>query len=136
MAEALPRPECTDMLVPIPLHPLRAYTRGYNQAERIAAGMSRVWNIPVARGALVRPATAGRLWVPKQSDQQGTTRVQIYGAYDIPEPSAWNGAHIALVDDTVTTGSTLNAAAEVCIKKAKVAGVIPLTLAYASLRGT
>jgi predicted amidophosphoribosyltransferase len=40
-----------------------------------------------------------------------------------------------LIDDTLTTGSTLNAAAEECIKKAKVAEVVPLTLAYATRRG-
>jgi predicted amidophosphoribosyltransferase len=48
----------------------------------------------------------------------------------------WAGARLALVDDTFTTGSTLNAAAEVCIKKAKVAEVIPLTLAYTARRAT
>jgi predicted amidophosphoribosyltransferase len=39
-----------------------------------------------------------------------------------------------LVDDTFTTGSSLNAAAEALIKKARVAEVVPLTLAYTSRR--
>jgi len=83
---------------------------------------------------LIRP-NAG-WFTPKQSARSEADRSKIYGAYDVRDRGRWAGARLALVDDTFTTGSTLNAAAEVCIKKAKVAEVIPLTLAYTARRAT
>lgn len=135
MAKNLERPE-VDLLAPIPLTMQRRYARGYNQAERIAQGLGRVWDLPVAEDLLSRPSTWNTLLVPKQSSLSRAKRSRIYGAYDVAEPERWRGLRIALVDDTLTTGSTLNAAAEVCIKKARVAAIIPLTLAYASRRAT
>lgn len=130
MSQALPRPE-VDVLVPIPLSPLRQYLRGYNQAERIAHGLHLGWGIPVSPGLLDR-----REWfAAKQSARAEADRSKIYGAYRADPDPRWRGIRIGLVDDTLTTGSTLNAAAEACLKKAKVAEVTPLTLAYATRRG-
>lgn len=129
MAAALPPPE-VDALVPIPLTASRAYRRGYNQAERIAHGMHLRWRIPVVPDLLRRPAW----FASKQSSRNEADRALIYGAYDAPLSAQWVGARVAVIDDTFTTGSSLNAAAEVLIKKARVAGVVPLTLAYTSRR--
>lgn len=133
MAQNLDRPT-VDALVPIPLAASRLYVRGYNQAERLAHGLHQVWGIPLASDMLIRP-NAG-WFTPKQSARSEADRSKIYGAYDVRDRGRWAGARLALVDDTFTTGSTLNAAAEVCIKKAKVAEVIPLTLAYTARRAT
>ena len=129
MAAALPPPE-VDALVPVPLAASRAYLRGYNQAERIAHGMHLRWGLPVVDDLLHRPAW----FAPKQSARSAAERSLIYGAYEAHSGSPWAGARVALVDDTFTTGSSLNAAAEALIKKARVAKVVPLTLAYTSRR--
>ena len=133
MAQVLPAPE-VDVLVPLPLRADRHYARGYNQAERIAQGMHAVWGLPVATRLIQRPLTVHNFGTKTQASRSESDRFGIYGAYSIREPERLNGLRIALVDDTLTTGSTLNAAAEALQKKTRVAEVIPLTLAYAVRR--
>ena len=133
MAKAIPVPE-VDVLVPLPLRADRHYVRGYNQAERIAQGLHAVWGLPVATRLIQRPLTVHNFGTKSQASRSESDRFGIYGAYAIREPERLNGLRIALVDDTLTTGSTLNAAAEALQKKTSVADVIPLTLAYAVRR--
>lgn len=130
LGHALKQPD-VDVLVPLPLRADRHYTRGYNQAERIAAGLCHVWNIPVATQLIQRPLTMKNFGSKSQASRAESDRFGIYGAYDVERPELLEGLRIALVDDTLTTGSTLNAAAEVLQKKTRVAEVLPLTLAYA-----
>lgn len=130
MANALPNPK-VDVLIPLPLRADRHYARGYNQAERIAHGLHEVWGLPVATNLLQRPLTMKNFGSKSQASRAESDRFGIYGAYDVNRHELVDGLRIALVDDTLTTGSTLNAAAEVLQKKTRVAEVVPLTLAYA-----
>jgi predicted amidophosphoribosyltransferase len=130
MAMALAPPE-VDVLVPLPLRADRHFVRGYNQAERIAQGLHLGWGIPVNTTLIERPLTLRNFGTKSQASRAESDRFGIYGAYSVPKPSALHGLRVALVDDTLTTGSTLNAAAEVLQKKTRVAEVVPLTLAYA-----
>ena len=133
MGRALTIPE-VDVLVPLPLRADRYYARGYNQAEHIARGLHTVWGLPVAANLIQRPLSLQNFGTKSQASRSESDRFGIYGAYDISEPKRLDGLRIALIDDTLTTGSTLNAAAEVLQKKTRVADVIPLTLAYAVRR--
>ena len=95
-----------DFIIPIPLHPKKLALRGYNQSECIANGISCVLNKPVDTKSLVR--------VMENTTQ---TRKSVYERYEntsgifryqqgcIPDNS-----HLLLVDDVLTTGSTLEAA--------------------------
>ena len=130
MGHALKRPD-VDVLVPLPLRADRYYARGYNQAERLATGISHVWQIPVATQLIQRPLTLNNIGTKSQASRAESDRFGIYGAYNVERPELLEGLRIAIVDDTLTTGSTLNAAAEVLQKKTRVAEVLPLTLAYA-----
>jgi ComF family protein len=90
----------------VPLHPRRRRERGFNQAERLAAELSRSLAIPMAAGlARVRP-TAAQVGL-----SQAERRANLAGAFrwTASQPP---GHGLGLVDDVCTTGATLTAAAE------------------------
>jgi ComF family protein len=106
MAEAfspLPRP---DALIPIPLHRARLRSRGYDQALELARPLADALAIPLLDDALLRPrATAPQ----SRLDAAGRQR-NLRGAFTV-RPGADLPAHVVLVDDVMTTGATLHAAA-------------------------
>lgn len=97
-----------DLLVPVPLSPKRLRRRGYNQAERIAHGVSRATGIPVDTTHLSR-----RHDNPTQTRQSRRERLdnteRLFTAFHSEELA---GKHILLIDDVITTGATLRACAE------------------------
>jgi ComF family protein len=90
----------------VPLHPQRRRERGFNQAERLAAELSRALGVPLLGGlARVRPTPA------QVGLSQGERRANLAGAF------RWTASQapprgLGLVDDVCTTGATLTAAAE------------------------
>lgn len=99
-----PRP---DVLVPVPLHRARLRERGYNQALELARPLGRRLGIPVRRTLLVRTrATAAQSRL-----DAGARAANLRDAFAVPAHRAVP-AHVALVDDVMTTGATLHAAAD------------------------
>lgn len=101
-----------DLLLPVPLHPLRLRERGFNQASEICRVLSRHTDIPWSSSGLVRTRSGAS---QRESSRQDRMR-NVRGAF------AWAGrcpcpARVALVDDVVTTGATMRAAAA-CLKQA------------------
>ena len=96
-----------DLVVPVPLHPKKLKMRGYNQSERIAAGLSDVLKKPLVTGCLVR-----NRFTDTQTRKSRFSRWQnVEGIFGLVESQRVAGRHILLVDDVVTTGATLEAAA-------------------------
>ena len=95
-----------DLVVPVPLHPLRRWRRGYNQAEIIARAIAARLGAPCDPSVLVRrryTRTQTRLSVEEKAANVRT-------AFSVPDPSRLLGFHhILLIDDVYTTGATLNA---------------------------
>lgn len=114
MADAfggLPRP---DAIVPVPLHPARLRSRGYDQALELARPLARQLRVPlVARGLARRRQTA-----PQSELSALARRRNVRGAFAVPAGVVLP-AHVVLVDDVMTTGATLHAAA----RALRVAGV-------------
>lgn len=99
-----------DMVVPVPLHPLRERERGYNQAGEIASGLARIARIPIVVNALVRV----RVTAPQTSLDLISRSVNVHGAFASGSGAALiGGRRILLVDDVITTGATALACAEV-----------------------
>lgn len=96
-----------DVLVPVPLHRTRLRERGYNQALELARPLGRTLGIAVRRQLLVRVrATAAQSRL-----DAGTRAANLRDAFEVPG-LAGVPPHVALVDDVMTTGATLHAAAE------------------------
>lgn len=94
-----------DTIIPVPLHPSRLRTRGYNQAERFASGLSDVLHIPVRTDLIQRVRRTGY-----QAKQVGAARWDnVKGAFRI---QANLPKHILLVDDVITTGATIGTCLE------------------------
>ncbi len=101
-----------DLLLPIPLSRSRRWKRGYNQAALIARGISELTGIPVRTDILCR-----------QVDNVSQTRVEFWQRYvNARNIFAWHrrankeelrGKHVMLVDDVMTTGTTMLSAMQV-----------------------
>ena len=95
-----------DLIVPMPLHPNRLKTRGFNQAAEIARHLAKQLNIPCAIHALNRVYDT-----PPQAGLHREARWRnLVGAFACPQPL--EAQHLLLVDDVLTTGASLSACAE------------------------
>ncbi len=106
-------PQATGMqieyLIPIPLHRRRRAERGFNQAELLSGVAAGLLGIPVLTGAVVRLRDTGQ---QAKLAKEGRSRAEnVRGAFRAVHDG--NGARVVLVDDIVTTGSTVQAAATV-----------------------
>jgi ComF family protein len=94
-----------DVLVPVPLHPDKERKRGYNQSLFIAKGISKTTDLPVCTAALIRLA-----------DNKTQTRKSLYDRWQnvdtlfkLADTKSLEHKHVLLVDDVLTSGSTLEA---------------------------
>lgn len=93
-----------DALLPVPMHPVRRRLRGYNQSERLARVVGAELGLPLLTGALVR-ARPTRPQVGLAGDDR---RSNLAGAFAVRRPEAIAGKTLLLIDDVVTTGSSLH----------------------------
>lgn len=94
-----------DVIVPVPLHPRRQRTRGFNQSVELARPVSRRLGVPLhAAGARRLRDTAAQTGLASRA-----RRDNLRGAF-AADP-ALCGLHVAIVDDVVTTGHTVVALA-------------------------
>ncbi|MFN3235380.1 MAG: ComF family protein [Gammaproteobacteria bacterium] len=100
-----------DILIPMPLHPKRHSQRSFNQAIEIAKPLRRLYKIPIARKWVVRIKHTK----PQAQCQAKQRRENVKDAFKVIKPV--QDKHIVIIDDIVTTGSTVNELAKT-LKKA------------------
>jgi ComF family protein len=115
-----------DVLVPVPLHVRRLRKRGFNQAVLMGELLAREWKIPLARRALKRV----RWTEPQISLSAGERRDNVKGAFAVADLAVVTGKHVLLLDDVLTTGSTVEECSRV-LKRAGAAEVTVITAARA-----
>jgi len=112
-----------DSIVPVPLHPARKRERGFNQAELLALELQPAWRIPV-QNVLRRTR-----YTTTQTQFDRSERMEnLRGAFRLRRGCNVQGLRMLLVDDVLTTGSTLSECAAV-LKKAGALSVHAATAA-------
>lgn len=118
-------PPLPDLILPVPLHRGRLRQRGHNQALELARPLSRGLGLPLRHDLLLRPRATSA-----QSELDAVARRRnVRGAFAL-HADARLPDHVAIVDDVMTTGSTLAECARV-LRRAGVARVVVWALARA-----
>lgn len=106
------RREDWDMIVPVPLHPLKLREREFNQAERLARHLARATGLPLNVRAVQR--------VKSTQTQTMLTRAKraqnVRGAFKLRPTARLDGKRVVLVDDVLTTGATTSECAATLLK--------------------
>ena len=101
-----------DVIIPVPLHRSKQRIRGFNQSYLISEGISEATGLPVDGESLVR--------IARTATQTRKSRYErwknVEGTFIVEDPSCIRGKHILLIDDVITTGSTMESCAAELLK--------------------
>lgn len=111
-----------DAVVPVPLHPLRRWKRGYNQAEVIASAVAEALGKPMLPGLLRRRRrTSTQTRLGSEAKRRNVQGAFALGALPPAAALPSDGKpHILLIDDVLTTGATLGECAKTMMPHFKV----------------
>ena len=105
-------PREIDLIVPVPLHPKRRRDRGYNQALLLAHDLARHVGVPLRSDVLHRV----RSTLPQVGLSDAERARNLKRAFQCKKPAALKGLRVLLIDDVMTTGSTVASAAEALLE--------------------
>jgi len=111
-----------DYLIPVPLHAVKERDRGYNQAYWIAKGLGESWNLPVKQNVIHRIKSTETQTALNQVERKENMKSAFHVRKNV------SGASIGIVDDVLTTGSTISSMA-VELKKEGAINIMALTVA-------
>jgi ComF family protein len=114
-----------DLILPVPLHPTKKRKRGYNQSEMICEGLSKGMNAEWRPDLLVREVATD-----SQTKKSRFMRWKnVESIFTVKDEKAIAGKHILLVDDIITTGSTIESSAH-CLLQTEDTKVSAASLAF------
>ena len=116
-----------DILVPIPLHWRRRWSRRYDQAELLARAAAQY----LKQQRSIRSGTGSQYPTPQTSLSATKRLINLKGAFAVRPDHHFADKHICLIDDVTTTGTTLRVAAQT-LRKAGVRQVSAAVLAVAA----
>jgi len=94
-----------DIIVPVPLHPKKEKKRGYNQSEMFGRGLARGLGKQMRADILYR-----KHFTETQTRKSRSARWEnVENVFSVRHPESFFGKHLLLIDDVITTGSTLEA---------------------------
>jgi ComF family protein len=118
--------QSADVLMPVPLHPIRHFTRGYNQAAVVARYIARKFKKP-----LVRPLRRIRNTESQTNLRSRQKRIEnLKDAFLLRAPGCVHDKRVLVIDDVMTTGATLQSVAR-ALKPAEPAALDALVIAIA-----
>lgn len=91
-----------DAIVPVPLHPKKQKIRGYNQSVEIANGVQKVVGLPIFSQLLERTRFSETQTHKNKEERWKNTE----GLFTLAPNDGFEGKHLLLIDDVLTTGST------------------------------
>ena len=94
-----------DVIVPVPLHPRKQRTRGYNQSIEICKGISESMKRPIILDNLIRQVHTDSQTMKGRYERWEN----VSGIFSVKKSQIFSGKHLLLVDDVITTGATLEA---------------------------
>lgn len=101
-----------EWIIPVPLHPKKHKSRGYNQSEAFAIGLAYSMNIKVNTSALKRVLNTKTQTKMSKLERQKN----VGNAFQLAQTKGLSGKHVLLVDDVITTGSTIEGCTKQLIK--------------------
>lgn len=120
--------EHVDVIIPVPLHRKRLRTRGYNQSEWFARGIAAITGIPVDAESVIRHEFTETQVHKSAFERWGN----VAGVFSLEKHAEiFAGKHLLVVDDVLTTGSTITSTAS-CLAEVEGVRISVLTIAVAS----
>lgn len=101
-----------DCIIPVPLHPKKEKTRGYNQLTTFGQSLSKIGNVPYLENILLQTSTTNSQTFKKRFERFSDSRTKFL----ISDTVTLQNKHILLIDDVITTGSTLEACCNELLK--------------------
>lgn len=104
-----------DYLLAVPLHPKKLQQRGFNQAQIICDGLHKQLNIPILKDHIQRCKET----LPQEGLSIAKRKKNVNGAFAQSPSTAQliKGKNIAVIDDVITTGATINGLCRILIKQ-------------------
>lgn len=96
-----------DAILPVPLHPHKQQQRGYNQSEMFGLGLSEELGIPLNTTMLLRRYESETQTRKSRIDRWTNTK----SIFALDNPDCLQDKHVIIVDDVITTGSTIEGCA-------------------------
>ncbi len=117
-----------DCMVPVPLHKSKLAVRGYNQSGLIADGIGEITGVPVLKNVVVRNKKTATQTRKGFYDRWGN----VSAVFEVRSPEMLRGKHVLLIDDVITSGSTIASCASAILSSCEDVKVSVVSVAVAS----
>jgi len=104
--------ESIEYIIPVPIHPIKQQKRGYNQSHFIAEGIANITGIPLNKSALTKDYNTS-----SQTKKSRFKRwLNVNTTFKITDEALFKNKNVLLIDDVITTGSTIEACSKELLK--------------------